>query len=372
MSRAIGSRAGRKLTARCLQNSVGCSNLVAGSFQSNASWQQQVTDARGHNLPFEDSKLGLQCKKEPRPVRNGKNSPQNWSDYPVTQSPSDSVFRIPKGRPPSRPNPAPTSTDSDHFLKPFPKDNQSITSARADCSEAGKHWPTNRSEAFQNAYNSNQNAFNQQCQTGGYEVQSYNWNYPEYQEDRFGYNQNFPPAPERWDLYGPGPFFPLVPETPKSEPIGEVTDYIENEECFRDSQMGGVAIALGHGSVLFECAKHELHATTALRRPNRLHPTRISLVFYQHRNLNRAKHGWDEWEEKMRLRKLGINVTPDKKDAKNPEETEVLKLAGLERPLGLGERMLVRVPTYTTTTWTTLFPMRPCMVTGPYQEGGND
>ncbi|KAJ9581953.1 hypothetical protein L9F63_003706, partial [Diploptera punctata] len=113
----------------------------------------------------------------------------------------------------------------------------------------------------------------------------------------------------RWDLYGPPPFFPVVPEPPRSEPIGEVTDYIDNEECFKDSQMGGVAIALGHGSVLFECAKHELHSTTALRRPNRLHPTRISLVFYQHRNLNRAKHGWDEWEEKMRLRKLGITTS---------------------------------------------------------------
>ncbi|KAL0266559.1 UNVERIFIED_CONTAM: hypothetical protein PYX00_009071 [Menopon gallinae] len=353
------------------QNSVACSNLVAGSFQSNASWQQQVTDSRGHNLSYDDSKLGLTSKKEFRPVGNGKNSPQNWSDYPVTQSPSDSVFRIPKGRPPSRPNPAPTSTEPDHFLKPFPKDNHS-TSMHADCSEAGKHWPTNRSESFQNMFNSNQNAFNPEYQNNGYDIQNYNWNYPEYLEDRFGYNQNFSPVPGRWDLYGPGPFFPLVPETPKSEPIGEVTDYIDNEECFRDSQMGGVAIALGHGSVLFECAKHELHATTALRRPNRLHPTRISLVFYQHRNLNRAKHGWDEWEEKMRLRKLGINVTPDKKDVKNPEEADVLKLAGLERPLGPGERMLVRVPTYTTTTWTTLFPMRPCMVTGPYQEGGND
>jgi len=42
----------------------------------------------------------------------------------------------------------------------------------------------------------------------------------------------------RWDLYGPTPYFPsvVVPEpaaAPKVHPIGEVTDYIENEECFK-------------------------------------------------------------------------------------------------------------------------------------------
>jgi len=42
----------------------------------------------------------------------------------------------------------------------------------------------------------------------------------------------------RWDLYGPTPYFPsvVVPEpepAPKVHPIGEVTDYIQNEECFK-------------------------------------------------------------------------------------------------------------------------------------------
>lgn len=208
----------------------------------------------------------------------------------------------------------------------------------------------------------------------------------------------------RWDLYGPPPYFPVVPETPKAEPIGEVTDFTDNEECFKDPQMGGVAIALGHGSVLFECAKHEMHSTTALHRPNRLHPTRISLVFYQHRNLNRPKHGWDEWEEKMRLRKLGVTTSPSGSTSTNtasgasmspcprPGTPAPNSAAGPgdgggsggshgshpSRPLplphgskgGSSSQFVVRTPTYTTTTWTTLFPMHPCMVTGPYQESG--
>lgn len=52
-----------------------------------------------------------------------------------------------------------------------------------------------------------------------------------------------PPNP--WFTYPPFGIPPYVPEQPKSEPIGEVTDFTDNEECFKDSQMGGVAIALG-------------------------------------------------------------------------------------------------------------------------------
>ncbi|XP_066907386.1 methylcytosine dioxygenase TET isoform X3 [Halyomorpha halys] len=153
-----------------------------------------------------------------------------------------------------------------------------------------------------------------------------------------------------WDSYGPTPYLPMIKEA-KPEPIGQVADYIDNEECFKDSQMGGVAIALSHGSVLFECAKHELHATTALHKPNRLQPTRISLVFYQHRNLNRPDHGANEWEEKMRLRKLGTLSSSTPSNSVSPPSPAVLKS-----------------PTYTTTTWTTLFPMHPCVGTGPYQK----
>lgn len=183
----------------------------------------------------------------------------------------------------------------------------------------------------------------------------------------------------RWDIYGPPRYLPVLPEPPpKAKPLGKVEDYSDNEECFKDPQIGGVAIALSHGSVLFECAKHETHSTTALKKPNRLNPNRISLVFYQHRNLNRPKHGSDEWEEKTRLRKLGATTSgacssttksPTSTTA-SPGSTTNGKMTPPHIPNVPNTQFMMRSPTYTTMTWTTLFPMHPCMITGPYQEGG--
>jgi hypothetical protein len=59
----------------------------------------------------------------------------------------------------------------------------------------------------------------------------------------------------------------VVPEPRRSDHVrAEMSDCAEN---FADRDIGGLGIALTHGSVLVECAKHELHASTALKEPNR-------------------------------------------------------------------------------------------------------
>ncbi len=77
------------------------------------------------------------------------------------------------------------------------------------------------------------------------------------------------------------------------------TNSSEDDVRWIDSSMGGVGLALSHGSILIECAKQEVHATTRINKPNRKEPTRISIVFYQHRLMNFKNHGYEEYRKHM-------------------------------------------------------------------------
>ncbi|KAL7390945.1 hypothetical protein ABVT39_001696 [Epinephelus coioides] len=155
----------------------------------------------------------------------------------------------------------------------------------------------------------------------------------------------------------------------------------DSEHNFLDPNIGGVAVAPAHGSILIECARRELHATTPLKKPDRSHPTRISLVFYQHKNLNQPRHGLAIWEAKMKLlaeralqrqqeaallglsqddikalgkkRKWGATVagaSPGPGQSKDKREGPVTRLA----------------PTFHTSSMVTVSPYAFTRLTGPY------
>ncbi|XP_034537626.1 methylcytosine dioxygenase TET1 isoform X2 [Notolabrus celidotus] len=159
---------------------------------------------------------------------------------------------------------------------------------------------------------------------------------------------------------------PLQPEELKQEEV-----WSDSEHNFLDHNIGGVAVAPSHGSILIECARRELHATTPILRPNRRHPTRISLVFYQHKSLNEPGHGMAMWDAKMA-----------KREREREEEAERLRMedsigaGGVELEEEIGEeeeeaKRKMNVPTRQ--TWTqprdsviTMSPYALTQVTGPY------
>uniref|UniRef100_A0A672L1U4 Methylcytosine dioxygenase TET n=1 Tax=Sinocyclocheilus grahami TaxID=75366 RepID=A0A672L1U4_SINGR len=157
---------------------------------------------------------------------------------------------------------------------------------------------------------------------------------------------------------------PLTPNVGKAEEL-----WSDSEHNFLDGDIGGVAVAPSHGSILIECARRELHATTPILRPNRTHPTRISLVFYQHKSLNAPGHGLQQWEAKMaekarekeEAERLGLNNRSKEMDLDTERENETYP----------EERHKLQVPTRQSLTVTSdgvvmSAPYALTHVTGPY------
>ncbi|KAM9365592.1 methylcytosine dioxygenase TET1 isoform 1-T2 [Pholidichthys leucotaenia] len=182
------------------------------------------------------------------------------------------------------------------------------------------------------------------------------------------------------EVRGHGPLPPvssidhsLQTAAPEPEEVKQEEVWSDSEHNFLDHNIGGVAVAPSHGSVLIECARRELHATTPILKPNRRHPTRISLVFYQHKSLNEPGHGMAVWDAKMA-----------KRERDREEEAERLRMEGSpgegagkmegEEETGEDEEETgrnIKVPTRQ--AWTiprdeviTVSPYALTQVTGPY------
>lgn len=112
-------------------------------------------------------------------------------------------------------------------------------------------------------------------------------------------------------------------QSPAEGPV-LVEYWSDDERLFSDSFAGGMAIAPTHGSVLIECARRELHATTAVRKPNRNRPARLSLVYYQHKNLDKPFHGFEANKVKFEAKVAGRRQAAGPKYQEPPKGPDLL------------------------------------------------
>lgn len=170
---------------------------------------------------------------------------------------------------------------------------------------------------------------------------------------------------------------PLNLQTPSTEPeeVKQEEVWSDSEHNFLDNDIGGVAVAPSHGSILIECARRELHATTPILKPNRRHPTRISLVFYQHKSLNEPGHGMAMWDAKMAKREREKEEEAERLRMGESPGTNGKGAGGVELEEGEEEaeetRKMMNVPTRQAGTLPrdgviTVSPYALTQVTGPY------